>query len=91
MQVYAWTRYNGYVPLPAIPSRCLLQVWKAMKCIHTFTTSSEVYCLAISNSTVYGGCQVTSLRLQHSSREEGRERGRVVSRRVDWELERWGR
>ena len=36
------------------------QVWdlKAMKCIFTFNSTSQVYCLALTNNFVYGGCQV---------------------------------
>ena len=38
----------------------LTKVWdlKLMKLIFTFSAGSEVFCLAMSNNTVYGGCQV---------------------------------
>ena len=29
---------------------------KSMKCIFTFASGSEVYSLAMTNNTVYGGC-----------------------------------
>ena len=36
-----------------------VKVWdlKLMKLIFTFNAGSEVYCLAMANNTVYGGCQ----------------------------------
>ena len=35
-----------------------VKVWdlKTMKCIFTFASGSEVYSLAMTNNTVYGGC-----------------------------------
>jgi len=45
--------------------RAWLQVWdlKTMKCIFTFSTGSEVYSLAVTNNTVYGGCQDHKIRV----------------------------
>jgi len=42
-----------------------VKVWdvKAMKCIFTFNTPSQVYCLAMNNNTVYGGCQDHKIRV----------------------------
>mmetsp|Transcript_21917 Transcript_21917/g.50193 ORF Transcript_21917/g.50193 Transcript_21917/m.50193 type:complete len:875 (-) Transcript_21917:277-2901(-) len=42
-----------------------VKIWdlKTMKCIFTFATGSEVYCLAIANNTVYGGCQDRKIRV----------------------------
>jgi len=34
-----------------------------MKCIFTFSTGSEVYSLAVTNNTVYGGCQDHKIRV----------------------------
>ena len=36
---------------------------KLMKLIFTFNAGSEVYCLAMANNTVYGGCQDCKIRV----------------------------
>ena len=42
-----------------------VKVWdlKLMKLIFTFNAGSEVYCLAMANNMVYGGCQDTKIRV----------------------------
>ena len=42
-----------------------VKVWdlKLMKLIFTFNAGSEVYCLAMANNTVYGGCQDCKIRV----------------------------
>ena len=42
-----------------------VKVWdiKTLKCIFTFQAGSEVYCLAMTNSMVYGGCQDYKIRV----------------------------
>jgi len=34
-----------------------------MKCIFTFASGSQVYCLALKSNTVYGGCQDHKIRV----------------------------
>ena len=42
-----------------------VKIWdlRTMKCIFTFASSSQVYCLAVINNTVYGGCQDHKIRV----------------------------
>merc|ERR1711967_126231 len=42
-----------------------VKVWdiKGMKCIFTFQSTSQVYCLVMNNNTVFGGCQDHKIRV----------------------------
>jgi len=42
-----------------------VKVWdlRTMKCIFTFASGSQVYCLALKSNTVYGGCQDYKIRV----------------------------